>query len=370
MKITSLKTNKYLEYFADLRKLYLKTGSKFAENQLIKVASEISSYWLKFINDHSGIKSQIQKANLDPEVFEALVQLEKLKQVLPKRNISKGDIASQLVNYPNIAEYYPIIYQFKSVGSQKSRDLLALYSDVLNNLVDLREESKGGASSSQISETLDYIADLFRIYVEHHQNELYDDDKPAKIQKTKLTKKQKKTQIIRYIFKKFTEEVSTAFDSLGFTEAAKAVRTTSNGGLLNDDYIYKAVAEDPALTPGTDYVSANRMDVAGRIVKKWSAEMERQDWEDEEYAFDYLRNLVLANFSVLDDFFSQEALDKIYQEQIGQQNLDSFLDESIPVNKVKLPLIILNLTFDPSAWRDLFLYTTVTAVLRHLVQKV
>lgn len=263
------------KFAKDLSQLYACTRNKKIEDFFLKIAQ---SFEMEFENWLSRIIQTDVKSSLQaPEVLDTLVFLTKLKKSYPS-----GITVSDLMFDPKKSSFIPLMQSFLNISTSQDFAVLSPFKVLLESTRNMSITGGDPINESNYLSSLKTLDTMFRDHVERITNKPYDD---APVSKRKITKKEKFANLLHYLTRRFSEEISLAYEEIGELDT---LGIATNPNILADPI--KIVGE---LFP--DYPSSSMSymaNLARSIVKKISSytEMEYRD-----YVYNYIRSEIMLH---------------------------------------------------------------------------
>lgn len=196
----------------DLSQLYAKTRLKLVEDLFVKIAQaheEELEKWLLKANQ-TNIKMSLN----NPEVFDAIFTLAKIRKAHPA-GISVPEFSTLILNDPSILRHAPMFIALKQIANGNDFAVLNPFKNILSaGLEGFSDTSGVPIDMGSTLETINLLDTMFREYLDQLIEKTYDDSNPSS-KKKKLTKKEKVINLLSYLVRRFSDEISFAYDQTG-----------------------------------------------------------------------------------------------------------------------------------------------------------
>ena len=285
----------------DLSQLYAKTKIKSIENCFIKIAqaldSEVKDWLSKAVK--LGYKSSLK----NPFVLDALIQLTHLKESTPGITAAifvKMVMEEDKNGKPNpLKQFLPVFISFREIANSTGSAILSPYKSVL----DATSNMSNGANTASIAQDIKTLDNMFRSELDKKINSPFEDDMLNS--KKKMTKKEKLGNLSHYLKRRFSEEISLAYEKIGELDT---VGFTNEPSLLGDP-------AQIATKMFPTYRSKASLDILGeRAIKIAKDILNLPDLQDYDYVYNYLKNRVMLSASIID---KDQVTDFEYKHGLG-----------------------------------------------------
>ena len=294
------------KFAKDLSRLYAKIQVKDVENCFIKVAqfmeSEIEDWLSKAIQQN--YKSSLQ----NPKVLDTLVLLARLKKTY-SGGMSNSEFVKVFINDTKLTSYVPMIVSFREAANSNDFAILAPYKGFLDAPQNIPDRYP--SDTAIITHDLSSLDNMFRQEMAHKVNQPYEEFTETN---KKIGKKEKIGGLLQYLSRRFSAEISTAFESIGQIDVV--------GIADNPIAIRDPISIIKKMFP--DYPPENipmLVKEANAIVKEI---LKVSDPQYYDYVFNYVKNRIMQNAAVISkqqfNQFTYESRLKLQEQDVGQMD--------------------------------------------------
>lgn len=311
------------KFAKDLSQLYAKTLLKEVEKCFVKVAQSLDSEVEKWLTKavQLNYKASLQK----PIVLDTLILLTRIKNSYPS-GISRPEFLKVFINDASMKAFLPTIVSLRDISDSGDYAILSPYKSIFDSS---RNMTYASAETGAVTHDVQTLDGLFRNDLNNKINKAYEDDVAGS--RKSISKKEKTGLLLNYLIRRFSEEISIAYEEIGQIDPL---------GLVDDSSILR----DPQkiLTMYPQYPKLNIpiiVDMAKKIVKDIANYNEPQYYD---YVYNYIRNkIMLYAYSISKEQFEEF----MYQSSLGMHMKENVHDVSDTPKGLK-PIDV-----DPASWK-------------------
>lgn len=316
------------KFAKDLSQLYSKVRIKDIEDCFLKIAQSLDfevENWLS-----QAIRQDYKRSLKKPEVLDTLILLARLRKSYAA-GIDSGEFVKIFINDSKLKFFIPIITAIREVSNSNDFAILSPYKNILNASQNLLNSNP---DTSAISSDLSSLDRMFREEMNRKVNKAYEDN--AVETKKKITKKERISGLLHYLTRRFSEEISIAFESTGQIDIAGIADDPL--AIRNPVLIIKKMFPDypPQNIPG---IKEDAESIVKDIIKY-------SDPQYYDYVFNYVRNRIMNNYAIISDDqfneFNYEAGLKFYAIQDDENEEAKTID--VPTSSWSLHYVLILLS--------------------------
>lgn len=291
------------KFAKDLSQLYTKIQTKSAEQCFLRVAQALESEVEKWLA--RAIQLDTKSSLSKPEVLDTLVLLAKLKKSYPG-GIDSGELSKYFINDPKLRFFLPTIVAFREIANSSDLAILSPYRAILDSSAHM-SMLVGESDVASVRSDLTQLDNSFRDDLNRKVNKPYDDNYAPTSRRT-VPKKEKIALLLNYLTRRFTEEISLAFeesgqfDIVGLTEDSNVLRDPQN-------LIRTMFPDYPPQNISTHIRRANE------IVKQISKHIDMSDYD---YAYNYIKAQIML---LSGEISSKDYGNFMYQSKLNMPNM-------------------------------------------------
>lgn len=302
----------FKEFASDILRLYAKTGVKEIESFFIVLSQAYGDDFQRWLSKNVSIKSRLG----NPEIYNTLLYLFNLRKSYPS-GLSYSNAAALFTGSKD-AMYLPLLNAFSKLDmSGGAGEILSPFQNIISTFKSF-DLSSGQTDLGGIRNDLEKIANEF-----NSRSSSYEDEFPE----GKQTIRQERLIMFKYLFKRFSNEIATAFESKGMIEPARKIR---GGALIKD------VSELIGSMEGIDPVSMVNISAIDSLL---SATWKNHDSQWSNYNHDNIETTLLSQAGEIsiEELYSMR--DKYLK---GRDVIGEMEEESLPHSSIDTKGIVTN----------------------------